>query len=526
MRQQSSRMCWIALWVVLLFSASLSTACGDKTVDIDEIDKDPDINNPDDDTPPTPLEERAIETWNFLDEHGRVIIPRGVNYSGRAKDEDGLPWGVDDTMADADHFAELGFNTIRYIIQWKNIEPTKDNYDDNYLKDVRERLDILHDSGLYVILDMHQDVYGPKFGYNGAPDWAVNDNGIEYVQGDGIWSMNYFHRAVQAAFDNFFRYDKDPSLQDAYVAMWKHTVDALGDHPAVLGYDIMNEPHPGSLFSVLEMGVDKPNGSSARFDRDRLGPFYQRVINGIREVDANGWILYEPRYGAPGDGGKQYMDKLDDPRDGESRLFGAPHLYILNVEASFNYNEKAAKRVAKWQKERESEREEWYAGVYLGEFGTYDHVTNYEDYMNDVVAVTEAMRIGFAAWSWDPWEFAMIGGERDADTNRFPEGKFLNHISRPYPRAFAGVPEAFSFDPETEILEVEWSVDASIDAPTEFFMARKRWYENGWELELEPEEGVSVTVEHEDDLLEQVFITVDDNSIETVKAIFRPAAAP
>lgn len=516
MSPQFLRMRWIALWAVLLFAASLSTGCADTTVDIEE----------EEDLPPIPLEERALETWHFLDAQGRVIIPRGVNYAGRSKHADGLPWTVEDTIADADHFKELGFNTIRYLIQWKNIEPEQGKYDDQYLEKVRERLDILHDNGLYVILDMHQDVYGPKFDYNGAPDWAVNDNGIEYKNSGGIWSTNYLHKAVQAAFDNFFDYEKDPSLQDAYIAMWQHTASTLKDHPAVLGYDIMNEPHSGSMFSAQDMLKDNPNGKSSRFDKERLWPFHQRVIEGLREVDSDAWILYEPRYGAPGDGGKQYMPRQKDPRDGESRLFSAPHLYVFPIELSRNYNEAAAARVAKWHQERERERFEWNAGIYLGEFGTYSDLVNFEGYMDDVVAVTESLRMGFAGWSWDPMEFGMIGAEREEATGRFPEGKFLNHLSRPYPRLFAGAPIAFSFDPETEILEVEWKVDASIDAPTEFFMARKRWYENGWELELEPEEGVSVTVEHEDALLEQVFITVEDDSIESVKATFRPAAAP
>ena len=525
MQSPTSSMSTIALWLLILFTGAALSACVDSTTALDE-----DENNNGDDTNDgrdveiIPMEDRALETWNFIDEDGRVIIPRGVNYSNVSKGVTGLPALSDDeTEADAEHFHELGFNVIRYLIQWKNIEPEQGEYDDDYLAAVEKRLDILHDKGIRVILDMHQDVYGPKFGYNGAADWAVFDDGIEYTQGGGTWSANYGKAAVQRAFDNFFNYDKHPVLQDAYTDMWKYTVEHFKDHPAVLGYDIMNEPHPGTRFDPNDMLFDSDKSRSVRFDKERLGPFYQRVIDGIREVDNDGWILYEPRYGAPGDGGKQYLDPLDDPRDGERRLFGAPHLYAFAVEVSKDYNNAAREKVSKWGVEREIERDEWYAGVYLGEFGTYTDVNGYDEYMNDVVRITEELRIGFAAWAWDPWEFGMLDGERDEDTLRFPEGPFIDYLSRPYPRAFAGTPIAFSFDPEERVLTVEWEVDHSIDAPTEIFTSRQRWFDEGWELEISPAEGVSYEIVDENEITEHVLVTVDDEAVETVELTFRVA---
>lgn len=533
----------IAHWLLILLFGGALSACADSK---SEIDDEPGGSEDDEciyfsgpaeressdvtEAPPVevdviPMEDRALETWNLIDEHGRVIIPRGVNYSNVSKGETGLPALTDDeTKADAEHFEELGFNVIRYLIQWKNIEPDEPGtYDEAYLDSVKKRLDILHENGQYVILDMHQDVYGPKFGFNGAPDWAVFDACLDYVKSGGVWSSNYLKRAVQAAFDNFFNYKKYPELQDAYVEMWKHTVERLKDHPAVLGYDIMNEPHPGSRFDPIDFGKDYDKSKSVAFDRERLAPFYQRVIDGIRAVDNDGWILYEPRYGAPGDGGKQYLHPLDDPREGARRLFGAPHLYAFAVEVTPVYNEAAKERVAKWGVERELERDEWYAGVYLGEFGTYTHVDGYDEYMNDVIRITEDLLIGFAAWAWDPYEFGMLDGERDEDTLRFPEGPFIDYLSRPYPRAIAGTPLAFSFDPEEIVFTAEWEVDHSIDAPTEIFTSRQRWFDEGWEIEISPEEGVSYVVVDEDEFTEQVLITVEDESVDRVELTFRAA---
>ena len=477
---------------------------------------------PDDKNPPVeeirPIEERALEQWNFLDEAGRVLILRGVNLAGAAKGPTGLPGTVENTESDAEQIKDLGFNVVRYLIQWKNIEPAPNEYDYEYLADVRERLDLLHAQGIKVVLDMHQDVYGPKFGFNGGADWTVRDDGIPYVQNPN-WFLNYMTPAVQRAFDNFFNYEEHGDLQDHFADMWRETAKELGDHPAVIAFDIMNEPHPGTDWDLLEFGSDNSKSSHARFDREKLGPFYQRVINAIREANADKWILYESRYGVPGDGGKCYVEKLTDPREGNSRLFQAPHLYILNTEASRVYGANAEKRVAKWETERVSERDKNVTGMWLGEFGTFTSVENYQKYMEDILAVTERMRIGFAAWSWDVFEFGMIG-ERDPETGRHEEGPFLDIISRPYPRAFAGTPLSFMFTPETEVLEATWKVDHSIEAPTEFFMAQQRWYENGYDVSVTPEAGVTIESSEDGQI---VWITVDEASIEEVSVTFSPS---
>lgn len=466
---------------------------------------------------PTPIEEQPLESWHFLDDQGRVLILRGVNLAGTSKGPTGLPGSYEDTQADAAHFTELGFNAVRYLIQWKNIEPAPGEYDLEYLADVRKRLDLFEVEGIHVVLDMHQDVYGPRFGFNGAPDWAVKDDGIEYVQQDS-WFTNYMTPAVKRAFDNFFDYDNHAELQDAYVAMWKVAARELGDHPAVIGFDIMNEPHPGSSMDYLEFASDRAKSPHIPFDQNKLGPFYQRVINGLREVNNDAYILYESRYGVPGDGGKCYIPKLDDPREGNRRIFQAPHLYVLAVEASHIYNAAARKRVAKWEVERKHERDANVTGLWLGEFGTFSAVQGHKEYMEDVLAITERLNMGFAAWSWDAFEFGVVGA-RDPETHRHEEGVTLDIIVRPYPRAFAGRPIAFGFDPETRVLRVEWEVDHSIDAPTEIFLATTRWYHDGYDVALEGLTDAQADVQVDGDLM---LVTVTDESVKTATIVISP----
>ena len=82
------------------------------------------------------------------------------------------------------------------------------------------------------------------------------------------------HEVLSRAFDNFWDYDAHPELQDHYAAMWAHVVDRFADHPAVLGYDIMNEPWEGKYVSDQET-----------FDETLYHAFLQRVIDAIRAQD-------------------------------------------------------------------------------------------------------------------------------------------------------------------------------------------------------------------------------------------------
>lgn len=496
----------LSLLSVGAFALSLA-ACGD-----DNDTQGPDVPTP---QPPeeiiVPIEEQPLESWNLMDDAGRVIIPRGVNYAGSAKGPTGLATTLEEIEVDAAHFRELGFNTIRFLIQWKNVEPVQGEYDLDYLAAVRERLDVLWEQGLYVVLDMHQDVYSPYFNFNGAPEWAVEDDGIPYVLQDQ-WFTNYMQPAVQRAFDNFFAYQEYAYLQNAYAAMWKKTAEVLGDHPAVLAYDIINEPHPGTALDYIEFASDNPRSTHIAFDRERLQPFYQRVINAIREVDSDNWIMYEPRYGVPGDGGKCYMGKLDDPREGNRRLFQAPHLYILTVEANHTYTDANASRVLKWEAERNSERDRNVHGVWLGEFGTFPGVEGFTRYMDDVIALTERMRIGFAGWSWDAGEFGMIGS-RDPDTLKFEEGPFLDHLSRPYGQFYAGLPTHFEFNPNAGVFNATWTVDHSISAPTEFYLGGERWDGENVEISFAGNQGEMVEYAIEDGVLS---VSAADDSLEEI----------
>jgi endoglucanase len=96
--------------------------------------------------------------------------------------------------------------------------------------------------GLYVILDMHA-----------APGGQTGDN-----------------------IDDSFAYPflfESPESQALTVRIWQKIAARYKDEPAVLGYDLLNEPIP-HFFDVANLNP-------------KLEPLYRKIVSGIREVDRN-----------------------------------------------------------------------------------------------------------------------------------------------------------------------------------------------------------------------------------------------
>jgi len=76
---------------------------------------------------------------------------------------------------------------------------------------------------------------------------------------------------------------------------WKQLACLLKDHPAVVGYNILNEPHPERLFGIAdfrEVDLQKWHMSIKGTLAD-LNVFYQNIIQAIREVDLSTAIILD-----------------------------------------------------------------------------------------------------------------------------------------------------------------------------------------------------------------------------------------
>ena len=112
----------------------------------------------------------------LVDEQGRVVILHGFNMVNKLPPYRPDAIGFDE--AHAAFIAEQCFNTVRLGIIWKALEPDPATYDDGYIDRIGETVSTLGRAGIHVLLDFHQDMYNERFNGQGAPDWAVQDDGI------------------------------------------------------------------------------------------------------------------------------------------------------------------------------------------------------------------------------------------------------------------------------------------------------------------------------------------------------------
>lgn len=429
--------------------------------------------------PAEPAEPVEEGTYFIRDDDGRVLILHGMNVMGSAKgDPERLPTEL--TPEYARHYArEWGFNFARYLILWDGIEPSPGEYNSDYLDKTEERLNWLWDEGVYVMLDMHQDVYSRFFCCDGAPEWAVRDDDLPFEQ-NPQWDLNYFAPAVMASFDNFWNYEGEHSdLQDHYAGAWGKVVERFKDHPAVIGYDLMNEPSPGSALDAKEFSTTPPDGPAAEFDRTLFTDFYERMIDRLREIDPDGWIFYEPRYAGPANGQPSYIEKLVDPRSGDARIGYAPHLYSISMEFLRRYDVGNDDTLIDWETNRTSEALAQQAPVVLGEWGFDWSWENSPIFMDEANAMADRMMMGWAYWPGDPngwgiWEYG--------DEGEIVDRPAADAVTRVYPQSVAGIPRSFSYTPDTRRFELSFDPSPSATMPTEIFIPEARHFPDGWTL--------------------------------------------
>jgi endoglycosylceramidase len=394
----------------------------------------------------------------LTDEQGRVVILHGFNMVNKLP-----PYRPDAIGFDGDHAAFIaghGFNTVRLGIIWKALEPEPGAYDDGYLDAIGETVSILGRAGIHVLLDFHQDMYNERFNGQGAPDWAVQDDGIRAWPDIGFPGNYAVMRALWRAYDHFWANDPGPGgvgLQDRYAAAWRHVAERFSDEQAVFGYDIFNEPFPGSA----AVRCVRPGGHPA-FDR-RLSEFSKRMLTAIRQVDDRRLVFYEPNvlfdYGAA-----THHGDLADPAVGFSF-----HAYSIAASPGMPHLPARLQDLAsRWQEQRVfdlAERHSKTAGtaLLLSEFGATDDLHAVER-AADLADLNMVSWQYWAYWNRDPCcerpEEGLI-----RDLSRPPSGSNLKEakldvLARPYPRAVAGTPRFFSFHRDSGAFELAYSTRA------------------------------------------------------------------
>jgi endoglycosylceramidase len=188
-----------------------------------------------------------VSGTRITDSLGRQVVLRGVN-AGR-KDGDFLPaHSKEDVQA---LVKSTGVNLVRLYVAWRALAPRPGAIDARYLAGVRERARRWSDAGVYVLIDMHQDVWGGPVTSHGAPNWATLGKGRALpLPADAPWQARYIDPRVWGSFEALWSNQVVPGtkrgLQDHYADAWVTLVRSLEGIERIVGYDLMNEPFMGA----------------------------------------------------------------------------------------------------------------------------------------------------------------------------------------------------------------------------------------------------------------------------------------
>ncbi|KAI8818413.1 glycoside hydrolase superfamily [Fimicolochytrium jonesii] len=239
------------------------------------------------------------QNGHFRDQHGRVLQLRGVNASGNSKLPTSPPGsthlsegffehrnvsfiGRPFPLDEADqHFSRLrswGLTFVRLCVTWEALEHSGPGaYDEEFIDYLIELLAVAEKYGIHCFIDPHQDTWSRFSGGSGAPGWTFEvvgmdvtkfmDTNAAYVHqcaqpedsGHSAWPTNYQKLASATMFTIFFggkifapkaiykgEHPQD-YLQRHFIASFQHLAKRLRNVPCVIGFEVINEPHPGFI---------------------------------------------------------------------------------------------------------------------------------------------------------------------------------------------------------------------------------------------------------------------------------------
>ena len=219
---------------------------------------------------------------------GQVVLLHGLNEVYKVGLGEPSASGFSDD--DAAFLAQNGFNAVRVGVIWSDLEPQPGVFDQDYLNSIEQTVQTLGNHGIYSIIDFHQDAYSTAFGGEGAPDWAVHTDGAANPSLPFPYNV-FFNPAEQQAWESFWTNTDAPNgigLENNYSQMLEYVAHAFNGNPNVAGFELMNEPSPGSS-TFLSTLFGNPF-----FDSEQLTPFYNQGADAIRAVDPNTPIFFEP----------------------------------------------------------------------------------------------------------------------------------------------------------------------------------------------------------------------------------------
>lgn len=434
--------------------------------------------------------------------YGRLQEPDGSYFPLRGVDVNGfIQYGADWnesvplTLADFEEMHSLGLDFIRLSFSWSLLEPTPGAFNVTYLDQIEQAVGWAGQEDIYVLLDMHQDLYNRALAPNGTeqdgfPAWtALTGNASTTCPSVSNETVCLLDPAVEAAWNAFWNDSTVPgagTLWADYQGAWTYVAAAFANISTVAGYDLMNEPATGVQTSSLSPGYC-PNGTwewEYQWEDCFLLPFYQSLIHAIRTVDPRHAIFFEPSV---------YTDGLNwapwNPVSlGDSNVVYAPHVYTNVFGPTANWSGNASAIGSAYSNAALNAGE--FGGVpwFVGEYGTNpDHW--HDSWIEANLNFAGEYAVGTDLWEWkdainvstetEPggsWGLVAVNGSLRNDTAR------AEILASPHPiGAGEGAdmgPSNFNFTTATYQATVE---NGRAGGWTTFYVA-SFWYPSGFTI--------------------------------------------
>lgn len=451
----------------------------------------------------------SVSGKRLIDEFGRERIFNGLNfvYKGVDIDEDGVQrYKTDITPERLEALKNRGINIIRLGLTWAGIEPEMEKYNLAYLDGFKEVLKLCEKYEIYAFVDWHQDLFSNFCSTpgDGAPKWCCTHT---KKQSDPllIWAEGYFfHKDIHRAFDDFWTNKEiaGKGMLDRYCDMLTFTASYLKDCKAVMGYDVLNEPFPGTpggkifrnlvkngvetiLFNkrvdrkglinnalrkdvmamlsvaddpkVYHKIIDNAKEMLFEFDTKRYYPFLVKAAAAIRKADETGIILSENCYysnlGIPCSVPRIVYK---DGRREENHVF-SPHGYDITVDTPLT-NKASPYRIDFIFDEHKRTQERLDVPVIVGEWGgMYPGCEEYPA-LEHLISKFDRNK-----WSHTYWHYA----------ENLENSRIMDIISRPLPIAVAGEIKAYDYDRKNDVFTLTYKGSSTIKAPTLIYLPKE-----------------------------------------------------
>jgi endoglycosylceramidase len=381
----------------------------------------------------------SVQAGFLRDAQGRAVILRGANVSGKNK---APPWFDFHGPSDfARMRTDWGLNAVRFVMQWAAIEPEQGVYDPGYLDAVAERIGWAQDANLYVVVDMHQDVYGMGFqsgGGDGAPLWSCAAANYVGFMPTSPWAVEDLEAGVTACYDGLWH---DATLQAHFGEAWRRVAARLAGYDNVVGFDVFNEPYWGSQQLLY-------------FEPDLLGPFYEKMVPIVRSA-APGWVAFLEPSAARNLG---VATRLPPPTFGNFAY--APHSYDTQAESGGGFDPLHAPKIVSNIAALAGEAKALGAALWIGEYGGTADESGIADYMKATYDGAGAVAGSTMIWDYTKGGYGLL------DVDGSEAQPLVDSVVRPYPERIAGDPIAWSFDEPTSTFTMSYHPRASVTAPT------------------------------------------------------------